>query len=95
MKNLSFYSTNLKILYLKIVLKPGHVTFDRHFPKNFMMALRRKGRKTNKPKVNKVEEGEPAPKHNPCAFFDAGEVTQIKGVLRIKEVVSVNSFVTL
>lgn len=56
-----------------------------------MMASRRKGRKTNKSKVNKVEEGEPVTKHNPCAFFDAGEVAQIKGVLRIKEAVSVNS----
>lgn len=52
-----------------------------------MMASRRKGKKTNKPKVNKVEEGETVTKHNPCAFFDAGELAQIKGALRIKEVV--------
>ncbi|XP_066252974.1 uncharacterized protein [Euwallacea similis] len=51
------------------------------------MASRRKTRKNNKSKP-KVEDDEKTLKYNPCSFFSASEIIQIKNVLKLKEVMT-------
>lgn len=50
------------------------------------MTSRRKGRK-NKSK-SKSDDFEKQTKYNPYAFFSAEEISQIKGTLKIKDVVN-------